>query len=67
MLFTILPAALLALSATAGGSAVPSDPNDGMRELDRVVPPRAYWDASLAKPDKLRPPRVITRITVPKD
>lgn len=54
MLFTILPAALLALAAAAGNPAPPQDPHDGMPELSRVVKPRLQWNVSLVERDEQR-------------
>lgn len=50
MLFTILPAALLALATSSGSPSIPPHPGDGMVELQRVVTPRVFWKASLESP-----------------
>ena len=50
MLFTILPAALLALAASVANPAIPSHPGDNMQELRRVVTPRLFWQASVERP-----------------
>lgn len=59
MLFTILPAALLALVASSGSPAIPHHPGDGMLELQRVVTPRVFWKASVEVPQ--HPPRQARR------
>ena len=59
MLFTILPAALLALAASSGSPAIPHHPGDGMLELQRVVTPRVFWNASLEVPQ--HQPRQVRR------
>lgn len=47
MLFTILPAALLAIAAAASSPPTLPDPNNGMPELDGIASPRVYWDAAI--------------------
>lgn len=54
MLFTILPAALLALAASSGSPSIPHQPGDNMTELHHVVMPRLFWKASVELPRAAR-------------
>lgn len=64
MLFTILPAVLLSLAATAE-PAFPVEPNDGMPELTEVIKPRIYRDAAALVSPPAAEPRVALATRVP--